>query len=168
MDKDIESILMTPDGSKLIWRFTIPELRNQIRKCGLKTSVNRCLGEDDEASFYEWLTDVMKEALQVLGNTQKEPHRYHNKGSLTAEKIKTEVDIVWVINNYVTLKKSGENLSGVCPFHSDKHPSFIVYPNTQSWYCFGCCKGGDVIDFTILIECTDFKGAMNIIKDYIQ
>ena len=57
-------------------------------------------------------------------------------------------DIVDVVSGYVRLtKKSGSNLFGLCPFHSEKTPSFYVYPDTQSFYCFGCQAAGDAISF---------------------
>ena len=56
-------------------------------------------------------------------------------------------DVESVISSYVTLKRAGSNLQGLCPFHSEKSPSFTVFPNTQSFYCFGCNAGGSVVTF---------------------
>ena len=64
------------------------------------------------------------------------------------EELKYRNDIEDVISGYVTLKRAGSNLVGLCPFHSEKTPSFYVYPDTQSFYCFGCGAGGDAITFT--------------------
>lgn len=63
------------------------------------------------------------------------------------EQIKSKVDIVEVIGERVTLKKAGRHFKGLCPFHSEKSPSFIVSPERQSFKCFGCQKGGDVLTF---------------------
>ena len=58
------------------------------------------------------------------------------------EDIRYRCDIESVISSYVSLKRAGSNLKGLCPFHSEKTPSFTVYPETQSFYCFGCGAGG--------------------------
>ena len=61
-------------------------------------------------------------------------------------------DIVDVISSYVDLRVRGANATGLCPFHNEKTPSFTVYINNQSYYCFGCGSGGDVISFIKNIE----------------
>ena len=70
--------------------------------------------------------------------------------------IKYRNDIETVISQYVSLKRRGKNLVGLCPFHSEKTASFTVYPETESFYCFGCGVGGDVFTFTSLIENLDY------------
>ena len=70
--------------------------------------------------------------------------------------IKYRNDIETVISQYVTLKRRGKNLVGLCPFHGEKTPSFTVYPETSSFYCFGCGVGGDVFTFMGLIENLDY------------
>ncbi len=74
--------------------------------------------------------------------------------------IKYRNDIETVISQYVTLKRRGKNLVGLCPFHGEKTPSFTVYPETSSFYCFGCGVGGDVFTFTGLIENLDYIEAI--------
>ena len=69
-------------------------------------------------------------------------------------------DIEQVIGSYVTLKRAGSNLNGLCPFHSEKTPSFTVFPATKSFYCFGCGAGGDVITFIMKEENLDYVGAL--------
>ena len=68
------------------------------------------------------------------------------------EEIKYKADIESVISSYITLKRRGKNLIGLCPFHGEKTPSFTIYPENGSFYCFGCKVGGDVFTFTKLIE----------------
>jgi DNA primase len=70
--------------------------------------------------------------------------------------IKEKNEIVAVISEYMTLKRSGRGLTGLCPFHSEKTPSFNVNPDKQFFYCFGCGKGGDVISFIMKAENLDF------------
>lgn len=72
-------------------------------------------------------------------------------------------DIEQVIGSYVTLKRAGSNFNGLCPFHSEKTPSFTVFPNTKSFYCFGCGAGGDVISFTMRVENLDYVGALEVL-----
>ncbi len=58
-----------------------------------------------------------------------------------ADEVKQRLDIVSVISDYVRLEKSGRNVKGLCPFHTEKTPSFFVFPERQSWRCFGCGAG---------------------------
>ncbi len=76
------------------------------------------------------------------------------------EDIRYRCDVESVISSYVTLKRAGSNLKGLCPFHSEKTPSFTVYPETQSFYCFGCGAGGDVISFVMRTENLDYVAAV--------
>ncbi len=69
-------------------------------------------------------------------------------------------DIEQIIGSYVTLKRAGSNLNGLCPFHSEKTPSFTVFPATKSFYCFGCGAGGDVVSFIMREENLDYIGAL--------
>jgi len=78
--------------------------------------------------------------------------------------VKQKTDIVEVISQYVTLKKSGRNFSAPCPFHSERNPSFFVYPERQSWHCFGACNtGGDVLSFVMKKENMDFGEALRLL-----
>ena len=76
------------------------------------------------------------------------------------QELKMETDIEDVISTYVTLKRRGATLVGLCPFHNEKTPSFTVYPATQSFYCFGCGAGGDAITFLKKIENLDYLDAV--------
>lgn len=68
-----------------------------------------------------------------------------------------------VVSSYVTLKRAGSNLLGLCPFHSEKTPSFTVFPNNENFYCFGCGAGGDVISFVRRIENLDYPSAIELL-----
>ena len=79
------------------------------------------------------------------------------------EEIKFRNDIESVVSSYVTLKRAGSNFSGSCPFHSEKTPSFVVFPSTQSFYCFGCGAGGDAISFVMRAENVDYISAIKLL-----
>jgi DNA primase len=82
------------------------------------------------------------------------------------ELIKSKIDIVDFISEHVALKKAGRHFKGLCPFHSEKTPSFIVSPERQSWYCFGACaQGGDAISFIQKYENLEFVEALKIMAD---
>src|SRR5213594_657715 len=69
-----------------------------------------------------------------------------------ADRVKQQADIVRVVGEYVRLKKSGQNFTGLCPFHAEKSPSFAVHPTKQIYHCFGCGVGGDVFKFVMEME----------------
>ncbi len=68
-----------------------------------------------------------------------------------------------IVASYVTLSRSGVNLKGLCPFHSEKTPSFTVFPNDGHYHCFGCGEGGDVITFIMKLENLDYRGALDFL-----
>ncbi|MBR6535539.1 MAG: DNA primase, partial [Clostridia bacterium] len=76
------------------------------------------------------------------------------------EELKARNDIVDVIGSYVTLKRAGSNHQGLCPFHNEKSPSFTVFSKSDSFYCFGCGAGGDVITFIMRVENLDYMSAI--------
>ncbi|MGQ9502217.1 MAG: DNA primase [Anaerolineae bacterium] len=77
------------------------------------------------------------------------------------EEIKDRIDIVDFISSYVSLKKAGRTYKGLCPFHTEKTPSFVVFPHTQTWHCFGACGiGGDIFSFLMRREGLDFSEAL--------
>ena len=85
-------------------------------------------------------------------------------GDAVAE-VKSRLDLVEVIGGYVTLHRSGRELTGLCPFHAEKTPSFAVNPERQVWYCHGCDKGGDLFRFIEQIERIDFRQALEMLAD---
>ncbi len=82
-----------------------------------------------------------------------------------AERVKQQADIVRVVGEYVRLKKTGKDFSGLCPFHQEKTPSFTVSPIKQIFYCFGCGKGGDVFNFVMDMEKSAFPEAVRTVAE---
>jgi DNA primase len=80
---------------------------------------------------------------------------------MRVDEIKDKLDIAAIIGKYVKLERAGGNFKGLCPFHQEKTPSFVVFPDSQRWQCFGACNaGGDVFDFVVQREGWDFKTAL--------
>ena len=80
------------------------------------------------------------------------------------EEIKERLDVVDVISAYVPLRKSGRIYKALCPFHQEKTPSFVVYPDSGTWRCFGACgTGGDIFAFVMKRENVDFREALEIL-----
>ena len=79
--------------------------------------------------------------------------------------VRDATDIIALISNYLTLKKSGKGFSGLCPFHTDSSPSFHVNPNSQLYYCFGCQKGGNAFNFLMEIEKMSFTEAVEFLAE---
>ncbi|HPI97208.1 MAG TPA: DNA primase [Synergistales bacterium] len=86
-------------------------------------------------------------------------------GSDAVREIKDKLDIVDLISDYVRLKKVGRNFRGLCPFHSEKTPSFYVSPERQTFHCFGCGQGGDIFTFLMLAENLDFREVLDVLAE---
>jgi DNA primase len=84
-----------------------------------------------------------------------------------AQEVRAAADIVKIVSDYVKLRKSGVNMTGLCPFHQEKTPSFSVHPVKQIFHCFGCGVGGDVFRFVMLIENLSFPEALRRVAEKV-
>jgi DNA primase len=83
----------------------------------------------------------------------------------TLETVKERSDIVELIGQKVALRPMGRNFKGLCPFHQEKTPSFVVYPESQSYHCFGCGKSGDAFNFVMETEKLEFRDALKLLAE---
>jgi hypothetical protein len=154
-EKDVDYL-----ASHLTENQLILELRNHYvqRAFQIQKRWPSCL--DSEDKFYLEFAHIVQKALERVKSSKPKPRSVIN---LDIDKTKASIDIVRFISKHTRLRQSGKTYSGICPFHSEQHPSFTVYPESQSWYCFSCNRGGDVINFIMLIEKVEFKSALEIL-----
>ena len=83
------------------------------------------------------------------------------------EAIKAKIDVVEEVGLVVALRKSGKSFQGLCPFHNERTPSFYVFPESQTWHCFGCNEGGDVFTFVEKQQGLDFRDALHYLAEKV-
>jgi hypothetical protein len=148
---DIDNILQMWDGDGLRWRFTIEELRKQIRR------------EEDEE-----LASALRLCMEIMMSYLPKPPPVITP---TGEKIdvltlKARTDIVAVAGRYTELKSGGGRFTGKCPLHESKGRPLTIYPGQQSYHCFHCGKGGDVVNMVMVFQNIDFKAAVGVLNGY--
>ncbi len=87
---------------------------------------------------------------------------------LDARQLKAHVDLAEFAARFIRLRRSGRQLIGCCPLHSERHPSFYVHPDRQVWFCFGCNRGGDLFDFVMCATGCDFRRALEIAAEFSE
>jgi hypothetical protein len=85
---------------------------------------------------------------------------------LDPKQLRSEIDFVAVASRYTQLRRRARQWVGLCPFHSERHPSFYIHPEKRIFYCFGCGMGGDVFDFIMAVENCGFSRAMQIVRGF--
>ena len=81
------------------------------------------------------------------------------------EQVRDRTDVTELVGQYVDLKRAGTNYKGLCPFHQERTPSFIVSPERQTFHCFGCGKGGNVFTFLMEMDGVTFPEAVRALAD---
>jgi len=131
----------------------------------------------DVTDFFVRLGRVRDEFEQLLGaaqplplrlstdNRQSPPEPAHPGSGSAVQELKSRLPIEDLIGRYVPLRPSGQRLVARCPFHEDHTPSFVVYPGTQSFHCFGCLAHGDVFAFLMRYERLSFREALEVIRN---
>jgi len=152
--------------ARLIPQARIVRLPEEVGEGGDVTDFFVRLGKSNE----EFLR--LLDAAQALPQQEELAPPVRARTPLSAkdevERLKSLVAIEDLIGRYVPLRRSGENYSARCPFHEDRTPSFVVFPRTQSFYCFGCREHGDVVSFLMRKENLSFPEALKVLRELAQ
>jgi len=139
-----------------------------VHKIGL---VNRFAG--DEISRILYREGIKNRYVRRLCEIESEIWRFRylsaliNHRPIAKAQLREQVeqarkaDIIEIASRFTILLKRGQYFTGCCPLHQETTPSFTIYPDTNSWYCFGCCQGGDVLTLIQRVLNCDFKDAVN-------
>jgi hypothetical protein len=146
--------------------FKVEDLRTALRRSEYLLNYHGgCVDYNlREVLFERELQYLLRPALELIRSRQPKPDVTGSNKYINLDKLKRTLDIVEVIGRYVNLKKAGRNYKALCPFHSEKEPSFMVCPEKQSWHCYGACNtGGDAIKFVMQYQHLDFKQAISLL-----
>jgi hypothetical protein len=153
------------DVEYLASHFSVSQLRREIHGAELRHSIVSALAIEHHFPFpFAEFAKACRLALKLKLAATPRPAPRRGRGGAplpSISEVKARLDIVNVVGQYTTLRKAGRNYLGLCPLHDDRHPSLTVYPDRQSWHCFGCNRGGDVLDFIMAAEGLDFKQALD-------
>src|SRR5207244_3350073 len=129
----------------------------------------------DVTDFFVRLGRSREEFLRLLEVAQPLPQQEEQAPPVRArtplsakdeiERLKSLVAIEDLIGRYVPLRRSGQNYVARCPFHEDRNPSFVVYPRSQNFHCFGCREHGDVLSFLMRRERLTFREALQVLRE---
>ena len=149
------------DGEILANRFNLAELRRELHHADVN-----CLPDWPDSGYWYWYKDVVAEAIAIKKQTQ--PKTKPIAGHINIESIKARVDILTIVESYgLKPRKAGHTFKSCCPFHTEKTPSFVIYPDENRFHCFGCQAYGDVFGFVMKIENCDFKTAAAKVGDLL-
>jgi DNA primase len=165
-DNDLSGRTGAERVARLIPHARIVRLPEEVGEGGDVTDYFVRLGKNREEF------DALLEAAQPLPEeklaTSEKPTTYRVVGPIddAVDRLKSLVAIEDIIGRYVPLRRRSQNyLTGRCPFHPDRTPSFVVYPETRSFYCFGCREHGDVLSFLMRKEHMTFPEALKVLRE---
>lgn len=148
----------------LITHARIVELPDEVGQGGDITDFLIKLGKS-QADFECLLRDAKPVPKKKPPTRRLRKPSRQQSGDDEIAKLKASVSIEDIVQRYVHLRGNGRYLTACCPFHEDRSPSFVVYTETQSFYCFGCREHGDVLDFLMKIEGLTFPEAVETLKE---
>jgi len=160
------TIFDTRDIDYLASNLDDSQLKSEAHKAEIEVAVCRQFGEYSDELYWSGYAEACKEALKLRLRNRPKPKPV--PGKIDINDVKSSIDIVEVAERYTKLKEVGKYLNGLCPIHSERHASFFVYPERQDWYCYGCCKGGDIVDLIMAIEGLDFKQVLTLLSQGID
>ena len=164
-DNDAAGRMGAERVSRLIPHARLVRLPEEVGEGGDVTDFFVRLGKSREAflGLLEAAEPTPHKETTVL--SELETRRFVTTPDEELERLKALVMIESIVGRYTRLRRSGKNLVGRCPFHDDRRPSFVVYPATQSFYCFGCQASGDVFTFLMKIEQMNFPEALRVLRE---
>lgn len=147
--------------------LSVSQLRHEIHAAEVRASVAKAYRSTEyqasEDLFpWDYYADACRETIRTTQHREPKTRQAH--GRIDTKAIKARNDIVTVIEQYTKLRKAGKNFKGCCPIHQEKHPSLTVYPDQQMFHCYGCNRGGDVIEFIMAVENVDFRQAVGVLN----
>jgi DNA primase len=164
-DNDAAGRTGTQRVARLIPRARLVRLPEDVGEGGDVTDFFVRLGKsrDDFMGLLESAEPVPSKEPTSLPD--RETYRIVTTPDEEVERLKSLVTIENIVGRYTRLHRSGKNLVARCPFHDDQKPSFVVYPATQSFYCFGCQAAGDVFTFLMKVEQMNFPEALRVLRE---
>ncbi|MDD5223180.1 MAG: CHC2 zinc finger domain-containing protein [bacterium] len=171
---DLELLDIFPEGRELIpQKLKEREEKNKELKRIIKNDLRMIREETkDEFSRYFWREVIKIYVTDELSEIRKQLFRLNRFNSVIQGKVlisrlipedklnQARLTSIIDVASSLRLRKSGKNYITLCPFHSEKHPSFYLYPETNRFFCFGCSASGDVIKFVELTQNISFKNAV--------
>jgi DNA primase len=165
-DRDDAGRLGAHRVGRLLPHARIVELPEEVGEGGDVTDFFVRLGRTDEEfrALLERAQSLPPQSEGEARETLRLPNRPDSPLRQRIERLKATVPIVGVIERYVSLEGSGDNLMGLCPFHADREPSLAIYPRTGTFYCFGCGEHGDIISFLKAVEHLSFMQTLDMLE----
>ena len=163
-DNDAAGRLGAERVARLILQARVIRLPDEVGEGGDVTDFFVRLGKS-RAAFLELLdaAQPVRQKEPALPS-DRETSRIVTTPDEEVERLKSLVNIEGIVGRYVSLRPSGKNFVARCPFHDDRKPSFVVYPATKSFYCFGCRASGDVFSFLMKAERLNFPEALRVLR----